>query len=194
MHVSASGFYAWRNVLISGSGGNAINLDSYNDGLNWDTIEDVTITGVFIPRAARMSKFNDQGYDTAMGIVGTLTCMTSGPLELKNVVVENLVVAGLGPDKNGVQLQQIDRLFSITSFGGNGPSCGDDGQDWKDLPAPKFDVTLRDWYMSGNGYAAWSEECNKVHNFQGEWNIQLHGDELRKSYRDDKPCPGEFVR
>ena len=123
-----------------------------------------------------MGKFNSQGNtDTAMGIIGTLTCMTSGPLELKNVVVKNLVVAGLGPDENGEQLQQIDRLFSITSYGGNGPSCGDDGQDWKDLPAPKFDVTLQDFYLSGNGYAAPSEECNYVHNGKGDWKIKLVG-------------------
>ena len=53
----------------------------------------------------------------------------------------------------------------------------------------KFDVTLQDFYLSGNGYAAPSEECNYVHNGKGDWKIKLVGDDLKDSYDDNNPCP-----
>ena len=99
-----------------------------------------------------------------------------------------MVVAGLASDENKEQLQQIDRLFSISAYGKGGPSC-DSSDDLDNLPAPTFDITLQDWYMSGNAAYAPSEECNYVNKGKGNWKIKLVGDELKDSFDKNNPCP-----
>ena len=125
-------------------------------------------------------------------LVSTVTCMDGGgssaSLTLNNVVVKNLIVAGLGPDENDKQLQQIDRLFAITAWGGDGPSCGGGDADPNTLKAPTFHISLEDWTID-NGYAAKSEQCNYVNNHKGDWQIKLVGAELKGSYDEKNPCP-----
>ena len=50
IHVSASDFSAWKNVLITGNAGAAVMLGSYNMGLNDPKIERATVDGVFIAK------------------------------------------------------------------------------------------------------------------------------------------------
>ena len=42
-------------------------------------------------------------------------CMPTGQLTVERLYVKNLVVAGLGKDALGKDVQQIDRLFSISA-------------------------------------------------------------------------------
>ena len=111
------------------------------------------------------------------------------------------MVAGLGPDENGEQIQQINRLYSI--FADSSESypyvCGeaytsfDDGATYvpaSQLPAPKFNLELGPFYLSGNEVYTESNECNLVNNGKGDWKIKFDnsGEDLKGSLANP-PCP-----
>ena len=120
IHVSATGFYAWKNVAISGSAGSVVMLGSYNKGLVDEKITHAVVDGLFIPMAKKTRDSANGCVDVGCfghrtGIVGTITCGDGsavpgvGPLDI-TATVENVVVAGLDKDENGEQIQQINRL------------------------------------------------------------------------------------
>ena len=111
------------------------------------------------------------------------------------------MVAGLGPDENGEQIQQINRLYSI--FADSSESypyvCGEaytsfDGKGTyvpaSQLPAPKFNLKLGPFYLSGNGVYDDSNECNWVNNGKGDWNIEFDntGEDLKGALANPA-CP-----
>ena len=58
------------------------------------------------------------------------------------------------------------------------------------LPAPKFNLELGPFYLSGNGVYDASNECNWVNNGKGDWNIKFDnsGEDLKGSLANP-PCP-----
>ncbi len=187
IHVSASDFSAWKNVVITGNAGAAVMLGSYNMGLNDPTIERATVDGVFIARASRGNRNDDWAHE--VGLVDTMSCMENGPLELKGVTVRNLAVAGLGSDSNSHQLQQVDRLFSISANAAqaNGANfCWANGGSVQ----PVFDITLEDFYVKENNLVDWqwdSNQCNYIASGKPSWSVTLKGSDLES--QKGKMCP-----
>ena len=58
------------------------------------------------------------------------------------------------------------------------------------LPAPKFNLKLGPFYLSGNEVYTESKECNLVNNGKGDWNIKFDnsGEDLKGSLANP-PCP-----
>ena len=58
------------------------------------------------------------------------------------------------------------------------------------LPAPKFNLKLGPFYLSGNEVYTESNECNLVNNGKGDWNIKFDnsGEDLKGSLANP-PCP-----
>ena len=142
IHVAASNFNAYKNVVSTGSAGAAVILGSYNEGLNEAKIEEANVNGVFVARAMRTMNGDDDDFGKAIGLVDTMTCMPCGTLDL-SAHVDNLVMANLGADDYSNPVQQLDRWYSIQAFGTGGPSCGCEG----DNQIPKFDIHLNDWNL-----------------------------------------------
>ena len=145
IHVSASNFNAYKNVVSTGSAGAAVILGSYNLGLNEQKIEDANVNGVFVARAMRLMNGKKSDFGKAIGLVDTMTCMPMVTLEV-SAHVDNLVFANLGPDDSGSPVQQLDRWYSIQALEDGGPSCS--CKDCKNY-TPKFDISLKDWNPDG---------------------------------------------
>ena len=208
IHVSASHFRAWKNVVISGSAGSVVMLGSYNAGLLDEKITDAVVDGLFIPMAKKTRDSANTcdevpsldknkasscfGHRT--GIIGTISCMNFGPLDL-SAQVKDVVVAGLGPDENGDQIIQLNRLYSIMadSYETYQYVCGAPDPSYvpaSQLPAPKFNLKLGPFYLSGNGVYDASNECNWVNNGKGDWNIEFDntGEDLKGALANPA-CP-----
>ena len=58
------------------------------------------------------------------------------------------------------------------------------------LPAPKFNLELGPFYLSGNEVYTESNECNLVNNGKGDWKIKFDnsGEDLKGSLANP-PCP-----
>ena len=58
------------------------------------------------------------------------------------------------------------------------------------LPAPKFNLKLGPFYLSGNGVYDASNECNWVNNGKGDWNIEFDntGEDLKGALANPA-CP-----
>ena len=58
------------------------------------------------------------------------------------------------------------------------------------LPAPKFNLELGPFYLSGNEVYTDSNECNLVNNGKGDWKIKFDnsGEDLKGSLANP-PCP-----
>lgn len=189
IHVSASDFYAWKNVVISGNAGAVAMLGSYNLGLNSGNIQGSTVDGVFVARASRGDRSDN--WARQAGIVDTMSCMER-PLALKKIAVKNLVVAGLGADSGGKQLQQVDRLFSISA--NNRDKSGADNNCYagdKTASQPDFDITLDNFDVKenqGNDWQSDSNQCNYVcSGAQCTWSVTLIGKDLES--QKGKMCP-----
>ena len=78
--------------------------------------------------------------------------------------------------------------------------CGEAYTSWDDatkqyvpasqLPAPKFNLKLGPFYLSGNEVYTESNECNLVNNGKGDWKIKFDnsGEDLKGSLANP-PCP-----
>jgi hypothetical protein len=100
--------------------------------------------------------------------------------------VKDVVVAGLGSDENGEQIIQLNRLYSIMadSYETYQYVCGAPETSYvpaSQLAAPKFNLKLGPFYLSGNGVYDDSNECNWVNNGKGDWNIEFDntGEDLK---------------
>ena len=122
--------------------------------------------------------------DSSMGIVGSDTDIEKrnppNPLDL-TATVENVVVAGLGSDDSGRQIQQIDRLFSIMAGGWVGDGVGDVKN------TPMFHLTFKNWDLGGNGVWSPSEMCN--YGQSRDWKLSLKGKDLNDNYDKNNMCP-----
>jgi hypothetical protein len=143
------------------------------------------VKDLFIARAARTSKVADDP-DSSMGIVGSDTDIRNDgwPLDL-TATVENVVVAGLGADDSGRQIQQIDRLFSIMAGGWVSDGVGDVKN------TPMFHLTFKNWDLGGNGVWSPSEMCN--YGQPRDWKLKLEGKELNDNYDKNNMCPSSHA-
>ncbi len=120
--------------------------------------------------------------------------MNFGPLDL-SAQVKDVVVAGLGSDENGDQIIQLNRLYSIMadSYETYQYVCGAPELSYvpaSQLAAPKFNLKLGPFYLSGNGVYDASNECNWVNNGKGDWNIKFDnsGEDLKGALANPA-CP-----
>ena len=117
--------------------------------------------------------------------------MENGALYME-ATVNNLVVAGLGIYDNGEQVQEINRLFSITANDaahGNG-YCGKG--DLAQPPKPYMDLNFYDWYVLGDDKLGsyWefpSNQCNYLCSGSAKdctWFVELDGNKGQCSGTD----------
>jgi len=108
-------------------------------------------------------------FKDGIGLVDTMTCIAAGPLYL-SATVQNLVVAGLGPDSSGDPIQHIDRLFDISAYLDE-PYASCPPSEGTGTESPKFDIHLKEFFLWGESPLFPSRVCHAQD--EEKWDIDL---------------------
>ena len=96
----------------------------------------------------------------------------------------------VGPYSSGKQIQQVDRLFSISA--NTAQATGSTNFCWANGGSvqPVFDITLEDFYVKEKNLVDWqwdSNQCNYVSSGKPSWSVTLKGSDLES--QKGKMCP-----